>query len=58
MLWTILSIIGAVTGVIGTVVIGALLDRTWGRGHLGARRTVDYQVSEVEVLSRPPGVGG
>lgn len=57
MLWTIITIVGGITGFVGMVLLGAVLDRRWGRGHFGAQHSVDYHVSEVEVMSRPPYVG-
>lgn len=51
MLWTIISVIGGIGGIAGVILFVALLERRWGRGHLGAKQSTEHHLSEVEVTS-------
>jgi len=56
-LWTILVVAGGIFGLIALVLIGAVLDRLWGRGHFGARHTDAQRAAEAETMARLPGIG-
>lgn len=51
MLWNILSVIGGIGAFAGVILFVALLERRWGRGHLGAKQSTEHHLSEVEVTS-------
>jgi hypothetical protein len=51
MLWTIVSVIGGIGVFAGVILFVALLERRWGRGHLGVKRSTEHHLSEVEVTS-------
>jgi hypothetical protein len=57
MLWTITIVAGGIIGFIAMVLLGAVLDRLWGRGHFGAQQTDAQHAAEAEVLARLPGIG-
>ena len=51
MLWNIVSIVGGLGVFAVVVLLAALAERRWGRGHLGAKQSSEHHLSEAEVTS-------
>ena len=52
MLGTMLTLLGGIGVFTFVLLLSTLLDRRWGRGHLGVKPSTAYQLSETEIIAR------